>query len=87
MQYDTIKIIPDLEFAAAAESREIPAWLLALVHTTLNLYRRALRYVDVMGTFLGNDQIHCHNLKSPVISLILGVTIAILFQTQREHTT
>lgn len=29
-QYDTLKIIPNLEFAAAAESREIPAWLLLL---------------------------------------------------------
>ena len=59
----------------------------ALVHTTLNPYNRALSYVEIMGTFLGNDQISCHSLKSPVISLIPGITIAILFQTQREHTT
>lgn len=59
----------------------------ALVHTTLKLYNRALSYIEIMGIFLGNDQINCHNMKSPVISLIPGITIAILFQTQREHTT
>lgn len=40
-----------------------------------------------MGTFFGNDQINCYNLKTPIISLMPGITIAILFQTQREHTT